>query len=186
MISTGAKYNFILSSWGLQYLRPHLFRSLEYVQGDKIKDSILGTPVFDNVIFADNLENPTMQIEIDTILIDAELTKLIQKTSVTGRNGRVKEYIADDDWRITFRGAIFSQVKDAYPADDVRILKNLCRVQSQLEVSSIFLNELLGIDSIVVERFSLNQRSGKMNAQAFQITASSDLPYELIQEVDNA
>jgi len=202
-MTSAYKYNFVLSSFGLQYLRPLFFTVpifqndesrgdrgqeysiLQYNQGVKIKDSTLGTPVFDNVVLADNLQNPSLRIELDVVLIDAELPKIIKKTQVMGRNGRIKEYIADDDWKINIKGAVFSDTKDAYPEEKIRILKNLARLSSEIEVASIFMNDLLGVDTLVIESFGLAQRSGMMNAQAFQLKCSSDLPYEIIQTIDN-
>lgn len=196
------KFTFVLSSFGLQNLKPMVispgtgltqltgdaaaqFNVLDITQAEKIKDSALGTPIFDNVILADNLDQPELKLEIDTVLIDAELPKLIKKTQVLGRQGRIKEYIADDDWRITLRGALFSDVKDAYPSDQVQTLRDLARLSTSLQVASTFINDLLGVDTIVVERLQLRQRSGMMSAQAFQLTCSSDLPYEISKEVDN-
>jgi hypothetical protein len=179
------RYDFILSSFGLQRIRPQFFKDITVEQAKAIKYSSLGTMIFDNVILCDSFDNPTLRIEIDAVLIDATLPKIIQKTQVTGRRGRVKEYIADDDWKITLRGALFSDQKDAYPEAQVRSLTKLCRLSKQVPVVSKFLNDLCGVDSIVIEEFSLTQRSGMMNAQAFEIQASSDLPYELQKIQDN-
>jgi len=178
---------FILQSFGLQNLKTELYRASivrngdlkssvneypeqNYIEVEKIADSYLGTPVFDNLLL-DNLR-------IDTVLLDISQSKNIVKTAIQGLNGTVKEYIADGDYQIKIRGIIVSE-DDSYPQADVNTLIEICKRPESIPVTANFFN-LFGIDEIVIEDYSFPQEEGFLNMQRFEISAISDKPLELV------
>lgn len=176
------RFQFILESFGLQQLRT---RAYEFVKQEVVTDEAIGTsaidtPVFDNVILQDTDQNPTIQLRIDAVLIDAALPKNIVKTPLNGRNGTIKEYISDSDWIVTFRGSLWSGKIDVFPKDDFDTLVRLCKIQKELVVVSKFL-QMLGVHNLVVERASFPQREGYWSNPLFEIQCASDIPVELIE-----
>lgn len=183
-ILTEAKYSFILSSFGLQNVSPLLFKPSK----SNVRDwneaeykSALGTPVWDNLILQDSLNNPTIKLRIDVVLFDLSQPKIIKKTQVTGRSGKIKEYIAEDDWNILIRGAFFSTNKDDYPEEEIRTLKKLKAINKEIVAVSRYL-QMLDISDIVIENLIFKQREGGIQSQAFELKCSSELPFELKYE----
>lgn len=177
------QYNFVLKSFAIQHLKPLLFNPTNVQQRELFRSGALGTPVWDNLVLKNQEENAQVELRIDTVLIEAVRPRIIKKTLVTGRQGRIKEFISNDDWNISIRGVLFSDDKDDYPREKLAKLNELCRYEHSIVVVSDYLQQLL-IWDIVVERLRLPQRAGKISAQAFEILASSDMPYEL--EMANA
>jgi len=182
-----AKWSFIVQSFGLQYTKPLLYWKNWESQGN-VKDwsdapykSEFGTPVWDSVRLKDRAENPNYNLWLDVVVIDATMPNIIKKTKVTGRKGRIKEYITQDDWNISLKGALLSNNKDEYP-EQIKELRALAQTGKELEVESRFLNEYCKVYNIVVEQLRFPNRSGSLQKQAFEIRGSSDIPYELQKE----
>lgn len=119
-------------------------------------------------------------ITLDTVLIDVTLTKNIVTTQLNGRNGTVKEYIADDDFKVTLRGALVNAKGTAYPEAQVKQLMKILKAPVTLTVTSDYLT-LYGIYSLVVTDYNLPQREGYTNTQLFDISCLSDNPVELVK-----
>lgn len=185
------RIEFILAAFGLNGVRALTYQNgeglddrdisfdLEGKDFESNKYSYLGTPVFDPVSLKS--QNGLISIELDAILTDLTMTKNIITTAVQGRNGTVKEYIADGDYNVTFRGVIASQDK-SYPQFDVSILRDLVQLGEALICESDFLR-LFGVNNIVVQSYSIPQREGFQNTQLFELQCLSDQPIELI--IDN-
>jgi len=86
---------------------------------DANRTSWLGTPIFADLRFPDD------ELILESVLIEVRQTKNIQRTPVQGRNGTVKEYIADGDYDITIRGVITTPRINSYPLDEVRALVSI-------------------------------------------------------------
>ena len=121
-------------------------------------------------------------IKIDTIVFEASQDKNIVKTAIQGRNGKVKEYVSDDDFIINARGFI-SNKDNVIPLDDLRTFREIMQVPQQIDVVSQYLNEVLEVNQIVIERFSMPQIEGTRNELPFTFMASSDVPLDL-QELE--
>jgi hypothetical protein len=185
------KYEFILKSLGLQGLKVAAYKfailtnpglqernDFDYPQQNeieiqKVADSYLGTPVFDNI----TLDIDGEELRIDAAIIDVSQTKNIIKTSIQGLNGTVKEYIADGDYIISLKGVIVSETTE-YPETDVATLIEILKRTESIRVNSKFL-QLFGIDDIIIENYKLNQDEFQ-NTQTFEILALSDKQIELI------
>jgi hypothetical protein len=186
---------FILRGFGLLGVRALTFqdgegleqRDIDYegltsrdFQADKL--SYLGTPVFDPVSLKS--QDGNISIELDAILTELSMSKNIVTTAIQGRNGTVKEYIADGDYNVVFRGVIVGQDGD-YPQFDVSILRDLVQLPEALICESDFLR-LFGVNNIVVQTYSFPQREGFLNTQLFELQCLSDEPIELIIENEEA
>lgn len=144
-----------------------------------LRQSYLGTPVFaDLVLRSDDADTG---IYFDTVLITVSQTKNIVKTSVNGRNGTFKEYIADGDYDIDIKGAITSQFSTEYPLDAVTEFVRRMKIPQSIQLISPFL-QIYDIYDFVVESYSTPQVEGVQNTQLFEIKGVSDLPLELIEQ----
>lgn len=171
-----AHTRYVLTSAGLQHLRPLLFRKVDVETTEPVATSYLGTPVFDQVELWDE-DEPGSAIVLPLALVDVAKRKLIHKTKIQGRPGTVKEYISDDDWHVVIRGTLVSSHKDRYP-EEMAKLRDLLKKKKPLAIHSQFL-ELWEINTVVVEYHRLPQERGRMSMQYFEIVCASDEPFEL-------
>lgn len=139
-----------------------------------IDTSLLGTPVYEIIQFRDGSEVYKLPY---TALIDVTQKKKITKTSITGVNGSVKEFIQLEDFDITIRGFIIG--RNQYPADAVRELQKWWLKNRELEVISPVLNGVFGIYHIVIEEADFPRVEGKPGVQPFRLSCVSDIPIEL-------
>ena len=189
--------SFLISRAGLQALRGQLISIPEYDTEKPIEGaSLLNTPVIDNLVFKAGKYIPLGQTEpipydelrIDTVIIEVSQTKNIVKTSVQGRNSTVKEYVSDGDYLISIRGVIQSREpseQKKYPEDLMNNFIKILKAERSVIIISKFLNEVFGINDIVIETYSVPQVEGLRNQQPFSISASSDVPIDLEElEID--
>lgn len=141
--------------------------------------SVLGTPVFTDLWLKEN--DSDAGLRIDTVLMDINQQRNIVTTAIQGRNGTVKEYISDGDYQITVRGILVEAGPYDYPAEQVRELLRLCRVQAAVQAVSPFL-QLFQIYDVVITDYRLPQLEGYQNLQPFELTCISDTPIELIED----
>jgi hypothetical protein len=158
-----------------------------------IGTSSIGNPIYSNLVL--NKINPyvnflgkeitpiSSDIELETVLITIQQPIRIVKTEIQGRNGSVKEYIGQDDAKITINGMI-TGTNGGYPKAAVVNLKTWLDAPVSKGVTSWWLNDL-GISQIVVESYDLPQMEGGISYQMFSITAISDVPIELKELMTN-
>lgn len=113
------------------------------------------------------------------VIIDANVTKTIIKTDLVDAKGTVKEYIGESDIQITIRGYVATQNPDEYPDDDARLIKSYASAPVPLKVVNTFLNDILGVNQIVVETCQLSQQQGLRNVQYFQWSCLSDVDFTI-------
>lgn len=181
-----AKKNFLITGAALQALRTTAFRIPISSTELPIGVSELGTPVMDrleipkgNYIDLEGNDISFSGIKIDTIVFEASKGKNIVKTPIQGRNGTIKEYVSDKDFQINARGFISNTFNNAIPLDDLRTFREIMEVPQQIPVISQYLNEILEVNEIVVENFSMPQQSGVRNELPFTFQASSDVALDL-------
>lgn len=187
-----AEYRLVLNQLGLGLIKPKPFQlpaddlsagssaPFEPQIADDIEIvgmSYLGTPIIDNLF----LEYEDQFLRLDSVVMSVSMSKNIVKTSINGRKGTVKEYINDGDYTISISGGIYAQ-NGKYPTDDVRTFIALMQEPAPLKVTSKFL-KYFSIHNIVVESYNLPQSEGFTNLQAFEISAISDEPIELLINV---
>lgn len=142
--------------------------------GEQARMSLLGTPVFCFCQLTANAKT----VALDTVLTDISMSRNIVITPVVGRDGTVKEYVSDGDYKIKIRGALVSQ-NNKFPIVEVQTLLSILKAKSTVQVSGgIF--RLFSIFNIVVTDYSFPQSEGAANTQLFEIDALSDAPIELI------
>lgn len=188
------KPQLVLSGFGLQALKTKAygFGEDEPNERDSLPTSYLGTPVFSNVDFIEgsyrDLEGNVVDylktgevkgLQVDTVLISVNQSKIIKRTQIQGRNGSVKEYISDGDFDVTIRGAIVDPSPSRYPEEQVLKLLEVCKVQKEIEISSFYLNDVFGISNLVITGYKIPQSEGVQNMQLFELSCLSDDPIEL-------
>lgn len=146
-----------------------------------IATSDLGTPVMQDITFKSvtytdfttGLKRTTTDLKLQTILLNVTQAKKIVMTEIQGRDGTVKEYIGLDDFEITINGIINGQAGHN-PTDDIISLKNNVLIpRVSIPVVCTYLNNL-GITTITVKDFTLDQEAGGYSKQNFTINCLSD------------
>lgn len=145
----------------------------------------LGTPVYADVTlmggqYTDNITGTVItfpEIKLATVLLTVNFVSRIVKTEIQGRDGTVKEYIGQDDAKISIQG-IVTGWNGHYPAFEVNLLNEWRRAPVSKSVVSAYLQNL-GVNNLVVESFDLPQIAGGYSYQTFTMNCISDAPVEL-------
>ena len=100
--------------------------------------------------------------------------------------GTVKERWSQDDYEITITGVLMGSIlkgtfEDCFPRADFEKLKKILTHSKHIKVKCAPF-ELLGINSIVIDDFSLPFTKGE-NVQAYEIKCCSDFSYNLLMEI---
>ncbi|MGR3179410.1 MAG: DUF6046 domain-containing protein [Candidatus Anammoxibacter sp.] len=196
----------LLKGIGIQALKSKLFREIDFETDEPDAISYLGTPIFDQLTIKGgnffeiddiNKENPIpypdedgadgFGLVIPSVIIEVTQSKNIITTAIQGRNGTVKEFVSDGDFVITLTGLIIGrnengEVKDignVFPSDDIKKLITICKVPDVITLKSTFLNDLFGINEVVVTGYNIPQREASKDMQPFQISMLSDVPIDL-------
>lgn len=144
----------------------------------------LGNPVYTNLTFlagtytdknGNEINYP--RLDFESVILTVSLPRLLVLTEIQGSDGRVKEYIGEDDAVITING-IIPGLNGHYPINEVCQLKEVIKAPVAIEVVSPFLNNL-DIHNIVFQERDLPQIQGQYSMQAFTLNALSDTPREL-------
>lgn len=149
-------------------------------------ENLLGTPIFADLtlnggVYYDALLKKDVTfptIRFATVIMTVDFVSRIVKTEIQGRDGTVKEYIGQDDAKIAIQGVITGW-NGHYPQSEVNLLNQWRKAPVAKAITSAFLNQTLGINSLVVEDCSLPQVAGGYSYQTFSMNCISDLPVEL-------
>jgi len=164
---------------------PHFNIDKTDTRDQELYRSLLGTPVYTNIEFLEGqYETNTPGVfktfgplKYEAVIITVSQAKKIIRTEIQGRNGTVKEYIGDDDYEIGING-IITGPNGHYPSDEVADLKAVLDAPIAIEVACSFLQNL-GIHSVVVGNYQVDQKEGGYSYQTFAISCISDIPQEL-------
>jgi hypothetical protein len=153
--------------------------------------SILGTPIFSDITlgdftnagantFTDNngVRRSFRPMTFATVLMTINQVKNIEKTTIQGRDGTIKEYIGMGDFAVTING-ILPGSNGVYPRDDVAALQAILAAPVALVATSWWL-QLFNIHYLVVDDFDVPQLPGEQSQQSFSIHCSSDALQEII------
>jgi hypothetical protein len=136
-----------------------------------------GVPLFDRFQFADpdtDRNNPIFSLPVATV-VEVSNNKTIVKTARVGKKGTVKELMTSGDELVTFKGFIINFDKpNAYPAAEVKALKNWFELNVSVPIISKLLNDVYGINNIVFESMKCDAMEGYANAQPFELIGYSD------------
>ena len=150
------------------------------------KNGYLGIPVFADLtlkggFYTDEVTGNEItfpDIHLETVLLTVAFAARIVKTEIQGRSGTVKEYIGEDDAKVTIQGVITGK-NGVYPQNEVNLLNQWRRAPIAKAAVCGFLQNL-GIDNLVVEDCSLPQIAGGYSYQTYTMNCISDLPVELL------
>lgn len=186
----------IIKSFGLSALKPKFYvitdteklaiENAARQEGNRNKShSAFGLPVFDVLSFGakqyetlDKEKITVKEFALGLALLEVTQQKQIIATAIQGRNGSVKEYIADGDFQITIRGILSSNAQDVFPEDDLNSLIEFCNIPESITVGSDYLARF-GITDIVITNYHFTQDEGMRNVQRFTIECLSDTPFEI-------
>ena len=143
--------------------------------------SPLGTPVMQNITFKSvtytdfisKIKRTTRDLTLINILLNVSQAKKIITTEIQGRDGTVKEYIGMDDYAVTINGMALGD-NGNHPADQIIELRSHLIARVPIPVVCTYLNNL-GIFSLVIKDFTLDQEAGGYSKQAFTINSMSDV-----------
>jgi len=158
-------------------------RDMNTGRSEELMFSNLNTPVFADIILVSDAPNFEAKIQLIAAVIEVSQAKIIERTTVRGRNGTVKEYWSMDDYSVRIRGALIEPRPDVYPREQTETLHAVLNAPNSLKVVSRFL-QMYGIYEITVKDFTFLPVEGKTNVQFFDIQAYSDEPEELIIKND--
>lgn len=178
------------------------------LNADNVGTSQLGTPVSDELIiqpgryFSTEDDGSGFQgltpisypgLKIQTALIEINQAKNIVTTSIQGRAGTIKEFVADGDYSLTISGLLVGEntgdlatdpdgatvknIGNFYPKADALRLNTILKVPASIRLTSRFLN-IFGISDCVVMSYSIPQNRATKNVQPFQINLLSDFPID--------
>lgn len=117
---------------------------------------------------------PNMVLPI--ALTEMNQPTVIGETLITGRPGRVKQYVTLDDWQITISAVVLYGADEA-PVDFMEALYKIKQAAVSIPVTNYFLNAF-GVTHIVIKDISPVQEEGGYAKLAFAIKACSDIPIE--------
>lgn len=198
----------LAKGFGLPLVQRAIIGNIEAEPADEPdgRSKLLGTPVYGKVFISqdtyqvsefnpDTLKYVTTDVtletnvegglQLDNCIIDVAQAKNIIKTDVVDYKGSIKEYISESDFQITIRGFVATKHPDLYPIDSTKLLEDYLKAPIALSIANAFLNDVFGINNIVVESYSLSQQQGLRNVQYFQINCLSDDTFVILETEAN-
>jgi hypothetical protein len=146
-------------------------------------ESFLNTAVFSDLDVSFTADIGTViNIKIPTVLFTVTQSKNIITTAIQGRNGTVKEYISDGDFKINIKGVItnsngkYPQFKIDKGQSTVNDLFQMCQLNKSLTVNSWYLWQFCVYEMVITD-YEFPQLEGQYSSQPFEINAISDTPF---------
>jgi hypothetical protein len=157
-----------------------------YEPDEAIATSYLGTPIYSNLEiqngqFKDVTTGDIVKYEglrIDSVLFTVSREKNMVVTEIQGRDGSIKELIANKDYTIQINGFLVSNKVNTAPINEKNALIKICNAKASIEVISSFLNDF-GIYNMVIQNYSLAESQGKRSTIEFTLSCLSDTPFDL-------
>lgn len=129
--------------------------------------------VRNTLVFNDEEGNALLAIVNAKINVTQE--NVIVKTPLTGKRGTVKEFIQASDYKFDITGSLISDVRNAFPLEDLGLFLDIMKTTDVLHVTNVFMYQFLRGDNVVMESYSLDQQSQKyVNIIDFKLTLISD------------
>ena len=138
-----------------------------------------------NVLASNRVNGEAQGLFLSGVIIDATVNKNIIETELIDAKGTVNEYIGEGPIEITIRGYVATQNPDEYPDDDARLIKSYASAPVALNVVNTFLNDILGVNQIVVKTCQLSQQQGLRNVQYFQWGCISNIDFTIAKTTAN-
>jgi hypothetical protein len=124
-----------------------------------------------------------LSIEIEACTVAVNLSKTIIKTSVSDRQGTIKECFHNDDYRFTIKGFLIDKNR-SFPEDQINTLKSIFESTEKVDLLGAY-PEMFLTDSckVVIETLDFPEVQGKAPwIRPFQMTLESDFVQDLIMD----
>ena len=115
---------------------------------------------------------------LDKVLLEIKQNKNVVETKIMGRDFTIKEYIGMDDYSINIEGYILSDINGVYPVEEVKLLKQYSVLKTPIWVTNPILNEVFGINYILIKDVDFQDEAGSISYQKFSISAVNDNLYD--------
>lgn len=151
--------------------------------------SDLGTPVFDNITFPKgvyvdlNGNNQAYdEVKLDAVVFAINRPKEIIKSSVSGKNGSITEYIGHSDYVITVdaiitsKAASFTGLTGAIePIELLERIKRIDDVPDRVEIRNKILQNVYGINYVIIANFSKSRIGPETWAIKLELEEDKDI-----------
>ena len=114
------------------------------------------------------------EVRLDTAIITVAKTRKIVQTIVNGLNGTINEYVGENSYQLSIKGSLLGQFSWQYDTDSSVALKILCNQRNAVTISSNYLIDTFGIESIAILNYTVNQNETFANKLDYTITAIAD------------
>lgn len=114
------------------------------------------------------------------VLIEASRSKVIEVTTIEGRNGTIKEFSNLGDYEISIKGILVGD-EGGYPTEQVKGLARFENCPVSIGVANDFL-KYIGVAKLVIKRINWRNMQGYENLQAFELECMSDEDVKLVLE----
>lgn len=155
-----------------------------------IAKSVLGTPVFDNLVIRAGSYTDTVlgiqrygEIRLDSAIITISQQNNVVLTPIAGRDGEVIEYVSKMSNRINVKAGIFG-TGNKRPISDIAMVASALNSNDVLQVQSGFLGEW-NITELVILDKNIPQIPGGYNYQVFEFNCIENVPVILAQKSAN-
>ena len=124
--------------------------------------------------------------ELDIVSCDISITKRknLIKTEVMNEVGSFFELWGDNEYDIQISGLLIGALSQGVirdtsifnlkPIDDIKKLVDLCNANVSLPITNNYLNQIFGIQRIIIESFDMPEEKEFKNLQKFSIKAYSE------------
>lgn len=134
--------------------------------------SLLGTALFDVVEFYDAQENLVLSLK-DAPIVSVSRPRNIVKTAIQGRDGTVKEFISNDDYKISVSG-LLAHKEDMMPLEAMEELITFLNKNTAFRIKSVLLSRF-DITHVVVDNIGeIKPVDGFTNLVQYSFTMLSD------------
>lgn len=159
-----------------------VLENASYQDGDEKGEGtgLLGLPIFQKIYFDDAGD----LFDVGDALVDVNLPRNIVKTQVNGLSGTIKEFISNGDYEITIRGFLIGSNPYKAPEKEIRKFRKYFTDKTKALSVTGKIFDLLGIDKVVVESWSLPQLPTYINIRPFELKCLSDMGDEKYIELN--
>ena len=180
-----ARFKYILNQLGLDNFTVKIYQSRTLETDEVLATSLLGTPVFSNIVFEagsyqkrngdDILDIDYPGITLNTVVFNVSRRKRFKELQPIGREGSIIHQVSLKDWKIRIEG-IIDNVSSRFPKQQTRQLEQIGRVPKEIRVISPLLNEVYGISHLFITNDAYIQETGRQNQSKFRLEAISINP----------
>jgi len=162
---------------------------LDYVILTMQEDATQTSPLYSNKV-QQTIANQVSQhginsksFYLDDVEITVNKTKNIVRTAVNGINSTFKEFYSDGDYLISLSGKVAGVIPFQDDFDNIKKFGTIENANKSCIVTSTFLNDVFGIENVVITDFSFTPDKQFSNIINFTISMESDIEIDIIEEL---